>query len=188
MLSHIQERGLVAFPKFTGERIYMREFRKVGGLPEDLRRWQPTIDAMLRGIETDGSIYLMIDQREVRAGEYHRRPGLHVDGSWDPIGGIHPAPGPPGHRFLGVAPYPCEGIVLASDVTASRAFEGEFEGIPEPGNDCAHISTAGMREVVLRAGHIYGGNVSMLHESFPVESDCKRTLVRLNIPGWEPEP
>lgn len=82
--SIVQQRGQVAFPAFMGERVYMREFRKESGLPSDLSRWQPTIDAMLDGVDTDGPIYLMIDQGVVQSGHTQRRPGMHIDGYWNP--------------------------------------------------------------------------------------------------------
>ena len=89
MQSIVQERGSVAFPDFTGERVYMREFRKADGLPFDLARWQPTIDAMLDGVDTDGPLYLMIDQGRIVAGNAHRRPGVHIDGYWNPAMQAH---------------------------------------------------------------------------------------------------
>lgn len=85
--SKVQENGLVTFPEFTGERVYMLPFFQKEGLPENLKRWQPTIDQMLDGVMTDQPIYLMIDQAFVSAGKNHRRPGLHIDGYWNPSGG-----------------------------------------------------------------------------------------------------
>lgn len=82
--SSVQCRGKVTFPEFTGERIYMQEFTKAGGLPTVLKRWQPTVDAMLDGVDTDGPIFLMVDQAPVKAATTHRRPGVHVDGHWEP--------------------------------------------------------------------------------------------------------
>jgi hypothetical protein len=226
MKSIVQERGSVAFPQHTGERIYMREFRKSDGLPFDLERWQPTVDSMLDGIDTDGPIYLMVDQGVVRAGHTHRRPGLHIDGYWVPAkqahngsGGGHsstpsrdsgghrgyrghsstpPARDPGSHRgsgrhasgshggWINAKFEEHEGLILASSITAARAFDGEFEGAPNDGGDCSHIDTKAMREVMLSAGRIYAGNVTMLHESLPVSFDCLRTVVRLNVPGWHP--
>lgn len=81
--SVLQERGDVLFPANLGERVYMREIRK-GALPDDLARWQPTVDAMLDGIDVDGPLYLMIDQGLVEQGKTQRRPGLHIDGYWNP--------------------------------------------------------------------------------------------------------
>lgn len=82
--SLIEARGAVPFPPFMAERVYMREFYKKDGLPSDLSRWQPTVDAMLDGVDTDGPIYLMVDAAPVTAGKSHRRRGLHIDGYWNP--------------------------------------------------------------------------------------------------------
>ncbi|MCK2122069.1 hypothetical protein [Pseudomonas sp. PNPG3] len=86
MISIVREGGVVDFPAFLGERVYMHEFRMGAGLPEHLKRWQHTVDQMLIGVDTDGPIYLMIDQKTVTASSTHRRPGLHVDGYWVPAG------------------------------------------------------------------------------------------------------
>ena len=83
-LSYVEQRGKVNFPEFTGERVYMKEFYKEKGLPSELSRWQNTVDSMLEGVETDGPIYLMIDQGVVKGGTSQRRGGLPVDGSWHP--------------------------------------------------------------------------------------------------------
>lgn len=106
--SIVQQRGTVSFPEFMAERIYMQEFRKEAGLPSSMAHWQSTVDAMLEDVDTDGSIYLMVDQKILRAGELHRRPGVHVDGYWHPAiqahGGGHKmsahgsTPPSPGHR------------------------------------------------------------------------------------------
>ncbi len=226
MKSIIQPRGEVIFPQFKPERIYMREFTKQQGLPFDLARWQPTVDAMLQGIDTSGPIFIMVDAAPVIVGVAHRRPGLHIDGYWSPALKAHsdqgshtsapaqgghdsdqhvagpksahgnnpgprhgnqpPAPVPGGHISWADAPFDApEAILLASSVTAARGFIGEFAGCKDKG-DCAGISTHGMEEILLRAGRVYAGNVTMLHESLPVTSDCLRTVVRLNVPGWSP--
>lgn len=80
--SIVQARGQVQFPEFRGERIYMHEFYQNEGLPEQFAHWQGTVDAMLSHIDTNQPIYLMVDQAVVKAGEFHRRPGMHVDGYW----------------------------------------------------------------------------------------------------------
>ena len=203
MKSIVQERGRVAFPKHTGERVYMREFCKRNGLPDDLRRWQPTIDAMLDGVDANGPIYLMVDQGTVKAGATHRREGVHIDGYWVPSlqhhrGGSHRGGG---HVSAGgkwdtgpvwitdgsATHWPAEGLILASTVAACRALAGEWGGVPKDGGDCSHIDTSGMDEIVMHAGSVYAGNVTMLHESIPLPVDCMRTVVRLNVPGWEPK-
>lgn len=84
MQSIVQQRGTTAFPAFNGERHHMRAFFQDGGLPGDLKHWQPTVDTMLDGIRTDAPIYLMVDQSVVKAGTTHRRPRMHLDGYWVP--------------------------------------------------------------------------------------------------------
>jgi len=194
-LSYIREIGPVAFPQWTGERVYMRPFTKAAGLPPHLRRWQSTIGAMLSGVDTEEPIYLMIDQSEVHAGQSQRRPGVHIDGYWIAGSGKH-GPKPPGHCGSWDTPAPGwkhvnfsrpEALILASDVEASRAFLGHWEGEVAEGGDCRAVSLGGLAACNLLANHAYAGNVSMLHESLPVSCVTRRTLVRLNVPGWSPE-
>lgn len=261
MQSIVQQRGSVAFPQFMGERHHMRPFFTADGLPSDLARWQPTVDAMLDGIYTEGPVYIMIDEGVVKAGTTHRRPRMHLDGFWIPElskantgyavdpdrlpadllalyaqynnghHGVHRCAGgrhghrieaaglrheqAPSHRSRPQEPrhqerprhfsgnmggswetgpqwvidtdgYPLEGIILASNVQACRALEGEWEGEVGQGGDVSHIDLSGLREHMLAANTVYAGNVTMLHESLPIPFDCHRALVRLNVPGWTP--
>lgn len=223
--SIVQQRGIVTFPAFMAERVYMQEFRKESGLPADLARWQPTVDAMLEDVDTDLPIYLMVDQGVVQPNNSHRRPGLHIDGYWHPMKAMHrgygehrnhPSPWrqeedrkrrqeegrhsstPARHSAsrsgwdVGNGWKHCdfsehEALILASDITASRAFSGVYYETPGEGGDCTHVSTDGMSETILLANNVYAGNVTMLHESLPVLQKCQRTLVRLSVPGWSPE-
>lgn len=186
MLSIVQERGNVHFPRFAEERIYMRKFFKRNGLPRDLSRWQATVSEMLDGIETDKPIYLMVDQARVRAGTLHRRPGLHIDGYWSETLQTHPAPGPhPGHATK-IKDNSEEALILASDIVGCRGFVGKNDCVPGIGGDCSHISTCELKPILMQARKVYAGNVSMLHESIPVAENCLRTVVRLNVPGWSP--
>jgi hypothetical protein len=91
----------VPFPEHTSERIYMVPFTQASGLPERYRRWQDTVDAMLDGVDAPGEIYIMVDQRIVRANNSHRRPGVHIDGWWIPAG-PHPGDGFRSLREVGV--------------------------------------------------------------------------------------
>ena len=190
-LSYVEQRGKVNFPEFTGERVYMKEFYKEKGLPSELSRWQNTVDSMLEGVETDGPIYLMIDQGVVKGGTSQRRGGLHVDGYWNPRISAHGGTEHFGSWKTG-GWVNCdfkdkEALILASSLTAARGYQGIWEGSCGEGGDCSHINTSNLKEVVMHSGNIYAGNVTMLHESLPVAEDCIRTLVRLNVPGWSPE-
>ena len=195
-VSNVQQRGLVPFPAFTGERVYMREFTKAAGLPPDLRRWQDTVDAMLDGVDTSGPIFLMVDQAPVKVATTQRRPGLHVDGYWHPVlqahGGHRAEPPraegghshrrPAGHFHAG---NDAEALILASNVLGCAAYVGRFDGQPGDGGDCAHIDDGDLLRVDMEPGRAWAGHtLHMLHESLPVRHDCLRTVVRLNVRGW----
>jgi hypothetical protein len=192
MKSELIELGSVSFPDNTGERVYMLPFFQREGLPANLSRWQPTVDAMLVGIHTEEPIYLMIDQGRVEAGKSQRRPGAHIDGYWNPEknghggtgGGGHGShrPGKSGAWNTATFAEP-EAILLASDLCASRALVGDFDGPIGEGGDCSRLNLSALESVSLRPHRAYIGNVTMIHESLPVERDCQRTLVRLNLPG-----
>jgi len=144
---------------------------------------------MLEDVDAPGDIYLMIDQGKVKAGNPHRRPGVHIDGYWvEQLGGHRGGHvGQNGYWKNGwntadlIAP---EGIILASNVPGAVAYVGEWDGVIGDGGDCSHINVAGMSKIALNAPTAYAGNVGLLHESIPVVADCARTLVRLNVPGW----
>jgi hypothetical protein len=184
MQSIVQQRGNVKFPEFMVERVYMREFYKDKGLLQDLKRWQNTVDAMLDGISTDEPIYLMIDQAFVKSGFPHRRPGVHIDGYWNPCisahgghRGISAHGGMPSHNaqptYRGTPRHGSkadtwsnasyeekEGIILASSVSAAIAYAGEYEGKPANMGDCAHIDVKSLEAVQMQSNIVYAGNVT----------------------------
>lgn len=199
MKSIVKELGLVSFPEFLGERIYMVPFTKTSGLPVRFSRWQPTIDQMLVGVESVREIYLMVDQGEVGAGQAHRRPGPHIDGNWIASMGRHGGTGGHGKHRPGrwdndggnwgtsSEAFRPEAVILASSVYGCDGFVGEYEGQILAGGDCSGIDLSGLHRVQLAAGRAYAGNVTFVHESVPQPKPVQRTLVRLNVPGWEPK-
>ena len=72
--------------------------------------------------------------------------------------------------------------MLASDVSACRAYVGQFDGLPDHQGACDHIDLSGAQTIMLEAGRAYRSDVTLVHESLPVIEACLRTLVRLNIP------
>lgn len=207
-VSEMQERGRVQFPLFNGERHYMIPFFQSEGLPAHLSHWQMTVDAMLEGVETYAPIYFMADQAFVPAGQAHRRPGVHVDGYWHPDlhahgGGGHRGTGghfPVGHRGRGghtgrhmasgsglgwdeVDFSEPEALILASNVSAARAYLGEYDGPIGDGGEASRVDTTNMRIMPMQRNLTYFGTVGTLHESTRVYADSHRTVVRLNCPG-----
>ena len=191
----------VPFPEFTSEKIYMVD---VGhGFPKNLHRWQDTVESMLSTIEfTKGSsVFLTVDQSPVKKGIFHRRPGIHVDGTWmDSLSAGHRIPGHriPGHVIQaeghkipthyqaiqeeGSPLGTFQALILATNFLGSVAYEGEFYGYPGVGGDCSNIDTGSTVKVDLDPGYAWAGDTnSLLHEAVPACKDCFRTLVRLNV-------
>lgn len=192
MLSYAEPRGHVEeFPEFTGEQIYMLPFED----PSTLGRWSATVMIMLDGVKAPGVKYLMVDQAELGKGDFHRRPGRHIDGHWVADMQMHGNPTPghsmpppirwriPGHHVFTRAK---EAIILASDIPACRGYLGAFLGPIGVGGDCDHLPIDHMWPIDLEPNTVYAGNVFFMHESLPVADDCQRTVVRINVPGWEP--
>jgi len=89
---------------------------------------------------------------------------------------------PSGHFHAG---DDTEALILASDVLGCAAYVGRFDGLPVDGGDCAHIDTSGLLRVDMEPGRAWAGHtLTMLHEALPVQRDCLRTVVRLNVRAW----
>lgn len=78
--------------------------------------------------------------------------------------------------------------MLAADCFGTRFYLGEFEESEEwNGGDYGHLDLGRFKIVDAEPGVVAAGHtLTMLHDTVPAPFDCKRTLVRLNIPGWVP--
>lgn len=174
----------VTFPQHLWERHYMVPFTKQQGLPKHLEHWQPTVDQMLENVDSKGTIYFMADQGMVSANSSHRRGGIHIDGIWTSSGHTGwKTPWRMGHNtHLINTNEPDQLLLLATDVTASAAYLGDWEGISGNGGDCSFLNKNNFDCVKLEEGKVWlGSALSTLHESLPINYSTKRTLVRLNV-------
>ncbi len=218
--SYVKIGNHVNFPAHTNEKIYMKKFTIGKPLPKELERWQETVDQMTKDVKLEGYInpdrcaYLMVDQAELKEGEYHRRPGIHIDGywvenleahggdsnsgRWAPSQGHKPAQEWPSSHRHGPSKkkkmswqdswfFEPEAIILASNVSASTGQVGRFYGDIGEGGDCSKCDLSNTLKVVMEPFRAYQGTVTFLHETIPVPYDCKRTVVRINVPGWHPQ-
>lgn len=190
MLNSQAHRGTtVPFPAFTGERVYMLEFTKAQGLPHELRRWQPTVDAMLSDVRADPNdlIYITLDQKTVQAGRTHRCPGAHVDGNW--IAAIQAHGGGGGHIQAGGhkggkwnAVGRSDVLMLASDFAGCESLEGLVHGHPNEKGGVDHLDLSGLRSVVMAPNvNWFGDALTWIHRPLLMPKPVDRTLVRLNI-------
>ena len=174
----------VKFPQHKWERHYMVPFTKNKGLPKELEHWQPTVDSMLENIESKGIIYFMADQGMVSSKSPQRRGGLHIDGVWTSVG--HTG-WKTRHRFMGHNTHLHSSeedqlLILASDVTASAGYVGDWNGIANKGGDCSHLKTNDFDSIPLEAGKVWAGSaLNTLHEALTTNFPMQRTVVRLNV-------
>lgn len=164
----------ISFPCFTHERAYMIPFKK-NNIPKKYSRWEKTINTMLKGIDTNDTIYLTIDQKTVNKGNTHRREGPHIDGNYIDNGWDTGPTWNTKNNDYG-------GIILASDKIGCKAYEGIFDGTIGEGGDCSNIDLSNAKISILQPYQIYIGNVTMIHETIPALETQKRTFVRLTLP------
>jgi hypothetical protein len=173
--------GGVKLPTFRGTRILMMPLHLDDiffSLPSNLRQWTPIIKAMKSNNE--GTAYLTIDERYVRRGLRHRRPGLHVDGWNDKVldSGV-----------WGGGNYGSRGWATVASHTGCAVWNQSFEGEPKQWGDCSHLQEQcdPLRETRLRPSTIYRMGRLAVHETLPMHQSGYRQFVRLSMPskgGW----
>lgn len=201
-VSHVQ------FPEFTGQQTYMNV--ATGHTVEQIAppQYTETIRQMLKdaGIPMDTQFYITIDEREVVAGEAHRRGGAHIDGNYLPMfqsgqpawggwgstskmawggGWLNGVPGrmlSPEHQR---ACYESElgGTIIATNYPACKVWAGEFEGTPGLGGSCEHFrdELEDMDQFTMEPNTAYLINSTCIHQSMPVKETVRRQLVRLTL-------
>jgi len=185
--SHIEPRGLVSFPAYTGLRIMMMPFRLDEQLPSLCVQYQPLVDAALAYTPTkSGTAYLTIDEACVHAGEWHRRPGLHVDGIVGGWGGDDKGGWGAGGMFVAASHFGCE------------AWRGVLQGArvgPDGGCERLRDRLGELERVPMLAGHLYHVSPGCLHEAVPAREPQLRQFFRLSMPsdaawfeGYTPSP
>lgn len=161
-----------AFPEFTGTRIMMMPFHihdPVGSLPHWLQPYAEEIKRL--GLLEWGVGYLTIDEANLRLGEHHRRPGLHVDG----LGG-----------WGGGGPWAKKGMVCAASAPGCRMWNTNFEVEVGEDGDCEQVRPQ------LGAGHDMEANTAYhmepltVHETLPQLQDGPRQFLRISFPSDAP--
>jgi hypothetical protein len=172
----------VRFPVYTGVRVLMMPFHihnPEGSLPDYLKEYATQVRKVLMDTKAEGVGYLTVDEAELRPGEYHRRPGKHVDGVGED-GETAAAWGGGGGGGWGSG-----GMYLASNVVGCRGWDGELSSKPGPDGDCAHVQPSG-NEVMMAANQVYWCSPLALHESLPMTAHCVRQMFRLSMPNPSP--
>ena len=187
--SRIKELGTIEIPLIEGE-FSMLPFnlRTLEGLPENFKTIAKDLTKHLSFQDEIG--FLTVHGKKLLKGDTLRRGGAHTDGSYDKkvldwnsgggwkVGENGPAINSPEHKRL----YLKEtgGIIMASNYSACRAWEGTFQGLPDVGGDCSKLKLD--EPFLLKSNTIYYGNNHFIHESIPMEKDVHRVFVRITLP------
>lgn len=176
--SHLEVIDQVAMPMFSGLRIMHMPFittdaSTIRGVAD---RYRGLVEHLCKRVPA-GVGYLTIDECELKAGEHHRRPGLHVDGvdETGESGGWGADPGKGG--------WGASGMLLVSSHVGCRAWSQSITGSPKPNGDCEHLRDQCGVATDLQPGSVYKFGPMTLHESVGVNADCKRQFVRLSFPS-----
>lgn len=173
--SRVMMLGATGLPPYTGTRVMMMPVRlgERDSLPRSVEHYGSCfawLCSMIAKIPKGQVGYLTIDERLVKAGETHRRKGLHVDGVYR--GGA----GGWGER----------GLLTVSSVVGCRAWHQTFDGDVGAEGEAEHLKPQCKTPVVLQPFKVYWMNGLCVHESLPMDEDTERTFVRLSMPSNAP--
>lgn len=181
MISRYQPIKSVKLPSFSGLRIMHMPFftRDPGSVKGIADKYMPLLQELSPYVP-DGVGYLTIDEAHLKRGEYHRRPGLHVDGV-DELGDFAGGWG-------GGGGYGSSGWLTTSSHVGCRAFHMVTQTThPAENGDCEHmrglLKFFGNKGSALEPGVVYRMEPSTLHESVPVMEDCARQFLRISFPS-----
>lgn len=166
----------ICLPSFTGVRVQMMplDFSNPDLVPDNLKHYIPTIKTLISLSDyNEGVGYITIDEKFVRCGETHRRPGLHVDDySWG------------GGNDSGTV-WGSKGMLLVSNVKGCKAYSQNIVGRPGLDGDCEHLSNQLKEEnsEILEPNIVYWLDGKCIHESLPMEFDSYRQFIRLSNPN-----
>ena len=152
-------------------------------------RLRPTLlDLSALAPEHEGEVgYLTVDQKEIAAGQSHRRRGLHVDGYWRTGANVNAGVWGGGGGVWGGSGkrqwHEGSGMILVSDVVGCRAWRAEIDGDPDAEGDCEKFREILGEGEVLLPGAPYWLSPGCVHESVVQTVSVKRTVVRLSLPS-----
>jgi hypothetical protein len=174
-------------PDFSGIRVMMMPFHvadPIHTLPPKLREYAELVEYITTadGWKAPAGVgYLTVDEAELRAGETHRRPGLHVDGVGED-GSVGTG------AWGGGGGYAAHGMVLMSNVLGCVGWAGDFEGEPGRDGDCTHLAPQCFAKpaVFFEPLRAYWCGPLAVHQAVPVQRDCRRQFVRVSMPSKAP--
>lgn len=197
--SQIHAVGTVRFPEhFRGVNLHMYPVDITASswvnLPDEAAEFEAVVDRMLRCVDLrlGDTVYVTIEQSHCGPGKAQREPGPHVDGNPLYSDGARErgwlarklARKLPADQHTAQYASALGGVLMASDVPACQAWEGQFVGAPGIGGDCSHLGEqlTTTSPMLLEANEVYLANSTCIHESLPLAVPVIRTWVRITLP------
>jgi hypothetical protein len=172
----------VSMPEYIMDRLlYMHKTSmSFPQLPPVYQDYLIPVKQMLKNIKpSELPIYITIDEKHLKAGEYHRKPGIHVDYNWYEKNAKH-GKGAHGHKFVD---NPKGGMLIATNHMSAWAYSGIFSGDMLPGGDCSLIDLKAnfLAAVPITENQIFFLGSTCIHEPLPVQFAINRQLIRINL-------
>jgi len=191
LFSYSKKLNRIGFPAFEG---------KVSMLPFDLadlttlpKQYRTLAEQMLERLPHKiGTAYFTLHGKFLKKTDTLRRGAPHIDGnylpevaSWGSGGGNGWKVGENGVTLGSkehAEAYQNEngGMLIASNYSCCKAWNGIFSGDAKEGGDCSHIHLGLGR--MLEDNTVYYGNSQFIHESLPADRDVHRVLCRITLP------
>jgi hypothetical protein len=171
----------IKFPEYTGVRTYIITTTGVNVvLPENLKPYEEQVQNLCDVVGHKGVIHVTVDEKELTEGETHRKPEPHVDGRFEGFnsGWNHEITNYSWNHTCNEIPNRMA-VAVASNVPACRVFHGTFEGTPSDQGSLQHIADQLGKGQIVSANNWHLLSPDCVHESLPVNFDCKRSFIRV---------
>lgn len=205
--SYSKELNAVHIPTFTGK-ISMLPFDLADATLKDIpNQFIDLVKQMISNLpELKGIAYLTIDGKHLKRSLHHRKPGIHIDGNFIPQGENASWKGTNGggggwkvgnngdnqskEEFEKAYLSKTGGMLITSTYPLCKGWNGEFDGKPEKGGNCAMfylhpklaLDVHPDKGFILKPNTIYYGTSQFVHQSLPSDKSIHRVLVRITLP------
>lgn len=176
LLSRSQFVSNMIFPRFNSRRVYMATTEGANVcLPQPIEAYNHAVQLLCSMLGYKGKIHVTVDEKNLEAGQTHRKPELHVDGrfmgmSWGHSGWNHTCNEIPLVRMS---------VAVASSLARCKVYNGDFVGTPSEQGDLSHIRGQVGEGALVPANEWHLLSPDCVHESLPVVTNSQRSFIRV---------
>lgn len=181
---------------FAGRQMYMHAFDLAKpSVPMGYGDYLDVITTLCNAAGAkEGTAYLTVDEKIVKAGMSQRRPKPHVDGcfmpnkphrngktigDWGGGGGggwLHTC------NDVKQGPVGRMSVIIAANAPGAKAWEGDFDAEPTEVGDLSHIEDSLGEGKILSPHMGYLLSPDCVHESMIMKKDTQRSFLRIALP------